>query len=564
MSSIPQFSSLVVEQPDPVQLANASVKRLEKWDQTASLSESLELIREWQQDRAEYQTRASLAYARLALDTENETAKADKYFFDQLAPDVKEQNLKMIRRLLSSEHRTVLESHFGSHIFATWDLETQTFAPRIGDEERSISELVNRYSELMAAIRIDFEGQEWTYSTIRSRTGDSSRSVREGAQRAIHEATLPHQEELDSLYDQLTTLRAEMGRKMGHDSFTPLGYARMGRTDYGPSEVEIFRAQVREELVPLCSRIYQRRTRALGLDSLRFWDESVRDRQGEPRPKGDRAWMVDRASEMFDQMGGDFGPFFRMMRNHELMDLDSRPGKKGGGFCMDLPTHRVPFIFANFVGTQADVKVFTHECGHAYQNWQASRVQPLLEYRWPTSEAAEIHSMALEFLTHPYMELFFQEDADRFRESHLEQSLLFIPYGCAVDHFQHMVYAEPSASPNDRAAMWKECERLYLPHRNYGGLSYLESGRFWQRQRHIYRYPFYYIDYCLAQTVALQFWHRARLDRTKTMEEYEELCRQGGSMPFTGLLKHVGFENPFESGTLESVVRTAADVLDLT
>ena len=563
MSEIPNFSTLKVRRPDLSVLMEQASDRTRRWDSASDAESVVALVEEWQKDRAELEQEASIAYARFSQDTACEKSKADKSFFDDIEPDLKAMHQAIIRRLVNSEHRSVLEKRFGRHVFDGWELELTTFDPIIADDQREISRLCNRYKELMASVRVNFEGREWTLSTIRARTGDASRDTRKGSQVAMQESLLPHVEEFDSLYDRLTKVRHGLASKMDYQSYTPLGYANMGRTDYGPDQVANFRDQVREHLVPLCSKIWTQRGRNLGVDRLAFWDESVRDTQGEPCPKGDRAWMVKQATGMFDSMGPEFGRFFRLLETHELMDLDSREGKQGGGFCMDLAALKVPFIFANFAGTQADVKVFTHECGHAYQNWKASQVQPLLEYRWPTSEAAEIHSMGLEFLTHPYMDLFFGDDAQRFRDGHLEGALLFIPYGCAIDHFQHLVYANPSASGDDRAEMWKECERLYLPHRNYAELPLYEGGRFWQRQRHIYLYPFYYIDYCLAQTVALQLWHGATIDRPGTMERYEELCRLGGSLAFTELLQKVDFRSPFTSGSLETVVGAAADALGL-
>lgn len=563
MSSIPRFSTLQVTRPNLENLKTESSELLRRWDSSSTDTERVSLIEAWQEARAGVQTQASIAYARFAQDTLDTQSKEDNAFFDDLSPDLQELNQAMIQRLVDPQHREALEARYGRHVFDSWELELTTFDPVIADDRREIAKKSNRYKELMASVRVQFEGKEWTLSTIRARTGDADRAVREGSARAIHDALLGHVEELDSLYDELTTIRCRVAEKLGHGEFTPLGYAQMGRTDYGPADVEIFRSQVRDCLVPLCSRIWKRRGQSLGVDRVEYWDETVRDSRGEPCPEGDRAWMVQRATELFDRMGGEFGDFFRMLRDHELMDLDSREGKQGGGFCMDLAAMKVPFIFANFAGTQADVKVFTHECGHAYQNWQASKIQPLLEYRWPTSEAAEIHSMSLEFLTHPHMELFFGDDASRFREGHLEGALLFIPYGCAIDHFQHMVYANPSASSADRAEMWKECERLYLPHRQYSDLPLYSGGRIWQRQRHVYCYPFYYIDYCLAQTVALQLWHGALDDRPGTMARYEQLCQLGGSQPFTKLLDKVGLDSPLREGSLSAVVQTSAEALGL-
>ena len=270
--------------------------------------------------------------------------------------------------------------------------------------------------------------------------------------------------------------------------------------------------------------------------------------------------MVVRAQTMFDAMHPQLGAFFRLMHESKLTDLKNRDGKAGGGFCTAFPSYGLPFIFANFNGTKGDVEVFTHEMGHAYQAY-ASRQQPLLDYLWPTNESCEIHSMGLEFLTWPHMEQFFEADAERFRRIHLTQGLLFIPYGVAVDHFQHLVYAHPEAPPQERHRMWQEMERMYLPWRDYGDLPHVADGGFWQFQRHIYLHPFYYIDYTLAQTCALQLWVRSGHDPAGTLDAYNRLCARGGEAPFQELARSAGLVSPFQAGCLREVVAQARAAL---
>ena len=270
--------------------------------------------------------------------------------------------------------------------------------------------------------------------------------------------------------------------------------------------------------------------------------------------------MIAQAGQMFHEMGGGMDELFHQMCRRGLLDLKSRAGKAGGGFCEGLPVFGMPFIYANFNGTKGDVEVFTHEMGHAFQNY-SSRHHDVVDYFWPTSESAEIHSMGLEYLAWPYMELFFGDDAERFRQVHLTGGIQFLPYGVAVDHFQHLVYERPQASPDERCAMWQEMERIYLPWRRYGDLAHEASGRRWQAQLHIYVHPFYYIDYTLALTCALQLWLPARRDRDAALDTYLALCRRGGEAPFGELIESAGLGSPFAEGCLADVVADARAVL---
>ena len=562
MYPAPRFSDMPYERPDVSVLKQASNDLLADWDAATDAETQAELIARWNSEQALLQSNQTLAMVHFQQATTDSDAKAEKVFFDDLNPALLEANLNFLKRVTASEHRATLEKKLGHQAFALWDSFLGTFEPAIADLKRDEARLGTEYSELLAKVSIEFQGETHNLSTLRGFFGHADRSIRLEAQRLRSQALGDLADEMDRIYHELVQIRHQMATTLGYDHFVPLGYRRMDRTDYNAEDVARFREQVRNHVVPLAQKIYTRRAQALGVESIAFHDESVRDLKGVPKPSGDHDWMVEQAKALFDLMGQDFGEFFRMMNACDLLDLKSRPGKAGGGFCADIPRYGVPFIFANFNGTQDDVNVFTHECGHAFQNW-SSRDQSLLIYHWPTYEAAEIHSMSLEFLCYPHMHMFFGDDAERYRTGHLEDALLFLPYGCAVDEFQHRVYENPGMTPDERAALWQELEATYLPHRRYDGMDHHASGRLWQQQQHIFAMPFYYIDYCLAQTCALQMWHSAERDREETMARYRELCKLGGSLPFTGLLDAVGLANPFKQGSLTDVCDAAARTLGL-
>lgn len=562
MHPSPRFSEMPYQRPDVDKINDAAEALIQAWDSAHTAEDQLAVIRQWDKQQVELQSNQTLAMVHFRQQTQNPEYKSEKVFFDELHPVLMGHDLALLKRVTQSPHRAELESTLGQQAFAVWDCFLGTFEPAIADLKREEAALSTEYSEILAGIEVEFDGETMNLSTLRGKYGDPDRSTRQRAQQTRSNALANVAPELDRIYHELTQVRHKMATTLGYSNFIPLGYARMNRTDYNADDVARFREQVRNRVVPLAQKIYARRAKALGLNAVQFHDESVRDEAGVPRPQGDHDWMMTRATEMFDALGADFGAFFRMMADCELLDLKARNGKAGGGFCANVPRYGVPFIFANFNGTQDDVNVFTHECGHAFQNW-SSRDQSLLLYQWPTYEAAEIHSMSLEFLTYPYMEGFFGDDAARFIEGHLEDAILFLPYGCAVDEFQHAVYAEPNMTPEARADTWKRIEETYLPHRQYVDMPHMESGRLWQQQSHIFGMPFYYIDYCLAQTCALQMWNDANADRPKTMARYRELCSLGGSKPFTELIETIGLANPFTPGCLDAVCDAVAETLEL-
>jgi M3 family oligoendopeptidase len=364
----------------------------------------------------------------------------------------------------------------------------------------------------------------------------------------------------DEIYDKLVHVRDRIAKKLGYKNYIELGYLRLSRTDYNANDVANYRRQVLNDLVPLVNDIFSEKAKRLGIENPKSYDLTIDFPSGNPKPIGKRDYLVAQADKMYTEMSRETGEFFRFMNEHELLDLEAKQNKAGGGFCTYLPDFQSPFIFSNFNGTSGDVDVLTHEAGHAFQVY-TSRGFDIPEYTWPTLEACEIHSMSMEFFAWPWMNLFFGDDKDRYLYHHLSQTITFIPYGVLVDHFQHAVYENPDMTPDERKATWRKLEKMYMPYKVYEN-SLLEKGTYWFRQGHIFQVAFYYIDYTLAQVCAQQYWIMDRQNHTKAWESYMKLCRQGGSRSFLNLLEVAGLKNPFKDGTVKMIATELKKYLD--
>lgn len=560
MKDIKPFESLDIPTPSFAVLQRKYEEIIACFEAAESYDQEAEALAQWQDHAMHISSWSSLTNLRFMQDTANKMRKQEQDFSDEILPQLQAFDVRMKRLLLDSSRRAQHADVHGEHIFALWEVDVESFRPEIQDELIAINKLVAEYAELMASAEVKFMGEDYNLSQLRKFASEPDRDKREGAVRAKWDWVLGASTEFDRIFDELVALRHSAAQKLGYKDFVELGYKLMRRTDYTRADVEQFRDEVRRIVVPLCQELREYQREQLGLEKLSPWDLELFAPTGNPRPHGDHDWMVARAREMFDEMGHGLGDFFGIMADKGYLDLKARKGKCGGGFCTAFPTEHIPFVFANFNGTEGDVRVFSHEMGHAFQFWSSAEF-PLEDYHWPTYEAAEIHSMSLEFLTWPHMDKFFEDEADRFRTLHLIEGLIFLPYGVAVDHFQHMVYEEPEATPARRREMWKEVEALYLPWIDWGDVEHGANGGRWHLQSHIFQVPFYYIDYTLAQSCALQFWRRSAHDFEGAMTTYAELCKQGGSQPFQQLVKSAGLTSPFTPGCLEEVIEHAREVL---
>lgn len=553
-----KFSQMAYERPDLEKVKQQLTELTDSLEKAESFEEANKVFLEEDAFCRHVETLSTLANIRHTIDTRDPFYDEEMNFWNGAEPALKEYLQKWNETLLNSRFRPEFEKEYGTLMFVKTGMELKTFSPEIIPELQKENELKTAYEKLLASAQIPFEGNTYTLSQLTPFKNDADDERRLAAWKAEGQWYKENQEEFDRLYDELVHVRDAMGRKLGYDGFTELGYYRMQRNCYTKEDVEKFRAAVVKYLVPVADEIYKEQAKRLGKTyPMSFADNALEFRSGNPKPWGTPDEILAQGKKFYDELSPETSEFFNMMLDNELLDVLSTKGKAGGGYCTSIPDYEVPFIFANFNGTQHDVEVVTHEAGHAFAAWMNRKRVPMSTV-WPGLEACEVHSMSMEFFAWPWAEGFFGEATRKFYYSHLSGALTFIPYGTMVDHFQHIVYEKPDMTPKERHGVWKELLGIYMPWMKLDGeIPFYSEGEGWQRQHHIYSSPFYYIDYCLAQTVALQFWEKLQKDQKDAWEHYMAYTKQGGSRVFTELLSNAGMESPFEEACLRGVCETA-------
>ena len=558
-----KFRQMPYQRPDLERVKGQLSQLTDRLKAAGSYEQAKEVFLEKEQAQKHLRTAQTLANIRHSIDTRDPFYDGEMKFWNAAEPELQEYEQAWTMAMLNSPYRADFSREYGDLMFVNAELYLKTFSPEIIPMLQQENDLTQEYEKLLASAQIPFEGKVYTLSQLTPFKNDPDDERRLAAWQAEGQWYKDNQQKLDTIYDQLTHLRDEMGRRLGYEGYTTLGYYRMGRNCYTKQDVERFREAVVRYLVPVADQVYRRQAQRLGKQyPMSFADNALEFRSGNPKPVGDPDDILAQGRTFYDQLSPETSAFFQTMLDNELLDVRSTEGKQSGGYCTAIPDYGVPFIFANFNGTQHDVEVVTHEAGHAFAAW-TNRDRVPMEYIWPSMEGCEVHSMSMEFFAEPWAEGFFGPDARKFLYSHLSGALTFIPYGTMVDHFQHEVYANPDMTPAQRHAVWKQLLGVYMPWVKLDGhIPFYSEGEGWQRQHHIYSSPFYYIDYCLAQTVSLQFWALIQKDRKDAWERYMAYTRQGGSRVFTQLLANAGLESPFEGRCLREVCQAAKDWLD--
>ena len=557
-----KFSEMPYVRPDLAAFQAQAEETARRIWEAPSAQEQIDAVLAFDQAQAEVNTAMSLAYVRHTIDTRDEFYDQENDYADEIAPAVQEAEQKVTKALLASPFRAELAERFGELLFTNLEIAARTFDPGNMALMQEENKLQSEYQKLYASAVVDWNGEKLPLPKLGPYKQSPDRAVRKAAYEAEGKWFDSHQAELDALYDKLVKNRTAQARNMGYDNYLQLGYDRLGRNCYGPAQVAAFRDQIARDMVPIVARVKKDQEKRLGVEKLKFWDDVLLFPDGNADPQGTADEILAAGKQMYRELSPETAEFADFLWDNELLDVLSKEGKAPGGYCTEFRSYKAPFIFSNFNGTSGDVDVLTHEAGHAFAGFRAMRQGYLGAMTSPTIEACEVHSMSMEFLTAPWHEKFFGPLTRKYEIGHCEDALIFIPYGCMVDEFQHRMYENPDLTPAQRNELWLELERKYRPWIDFEDLPFYGRGAGWQRQLHIYLYPLYYIDYCMAQTVAFQFWMASLQDRADAWARYLRFADAGGTRTFAGLVEDAGLKVPYAPGCIREIGEAISGWID--
>jgi len=557
-----KFSEIEYTRPDKDKLREEIISATEKIKNADSYETAKNTYLLFGDKMSELTTLCSVVFIRHTIDTANEFYEKENEFIDNTMPELSPYFIEFSQSVYNSKFRNDFEKEYGKQLFVSIELQKKMFSEKNIPLLQQEAKLTNEYQKIMASAQIDFDGKKLNLYGIQKYFENSDRNVRKAAYKAYSDFYLGNEKRLEEIWDELIKIRNEMGRNLGFENFIPLGYLQQGRTDYDQNDVAKFREQVRAELVPFCEKLYKAQAERLGIDKVMAYDEKLVFKGGNATPIGDDDFMIKTARKMYHDMSSETGEFIDFMIDHELLDLKNKPNKASTGYMTYLPSLKAPFVFSCFNQTTFDMEVLSHELGHAFAGYTAMRTQPISDYYSESTDIAEIHSMSMEQFAYPYAEWFFGDKADKFRFSHLQEAMTFVPFGVAVDEFQHIMYANPNLTPKERTYEWHKLEKKYMPWREYGeDNEFYNRGGWWYHKLHIYLYPFYYINYTLTTMGAMEFKKKMTEDKKKAWNDYMNLCKVGGSLSYIETLKHANLAIPFEEGSVKRATGYAQEIL---
>ena len=556
-----RFKDLPYVRPDFAKVKTELAAITEKMKNAASYDDAKAAYFNFEATMSDLRDAYTIVSIRHTVDTRDKFYDDENEFLSEAFPELSPYTVAFSNALYDGKFKADFEKEFGKQLLSMIELERKSFSEKNIPLQQKEAKLCNEYEKIIASAEIDFDGEKRNLYGVMKYFEDENREVRKAAWKKYEEFFASHEKRFEEIWDELIKIRNEQGRNLGFENFIPLGYMQQGRTDYNAADVASFREQVKEELVPLCSKLYEAQAKRLNLDKVRVYDENCVFADGNATPIGNDDELVEIAREMYKDMSKETGEFIDFMIDHELLDLKNKPGKASTGYMTFILKYKAPFVFSCFNGTIGDIQVLTHELGHAFAGYEAMRNQPIADYYSESTDIAEIHSMSMEQFAYPYAEKFFGDKADKFRFQHLQEAITFVPFGVAVDEYQHIVYAHPELTPKDRTAEWKKLEAKYMPWRDYDGMEFFGRGGWWYHKIHIFLYPFYYINYTLTTMGAMEFKKKMHEDKTSAWNDYMNLCKVGGSKSYLETLAYANLSDPFKPGSVKKAISFAKEIL---
>lgn len=516
--------------------------RASRWEEIEPLFQNLlkrevqfpEELEEWilncNELLAILQEEEALRFIRTVCHTDNqEFERAYMEYVEQIKPKLKPLWNQLHQMYLQkAEVHPLPEDRYGI-FYRSIKNQVDLFAKENIPLHVEVARLGQEYQKIQGAMTVEYEGKEKTLSQLAPLLQEKDRALREKVWRIIQERRGQDRERLDEIFDKLFALRVQVAKNAHHPDYRSYCFAKLERFDYTPEDCLQFHQVVEKAVVPHAKELAKRRKEALGLDTLRPWDTQVSPSGRPPlKPFKEVDEMVKGCIEIFRNLDPEFAAQLTEMSQLGLLDLDNRKGKAPGGFQHSLEESKYPFIFMNSVGLHRDLETLLHEAGHAF-NFYACKENPLVVYRHPPMEFAEVASMTMELISAPHWNVFYKGvDLLRAKKKHLDGIVNFFPWCCTIDAFQHELYTHPNHNREDREGMWLSVLDRFDSDTDWSGLENYKTF-LWQRQLHLYEVPFYYIEYGLAQMGALQIWIQSLSDSGKALENYKKALALGGS-----------------------------------
>lgn len=478
------------------------------------------------------------------LDAENQEYNDLVTHYEELAVDLNDkiqQNYRMIAESACSEvlHARVEDEEEWQEI-----LEYEPMTEEQKELENRETELSLKYDELyIAEYTVNINGVDYNLDTISEGYQAGEITVEEYFA-GFADLLEQRNQELGNLFLELVEVRTQLAQSYGYDNYADYAYEEIYDRDYTPEDLEEYRRQVIEYIVPLEHDLYDMLMGNTSYDAI--WDAEMSEQE-----------CLDNLERYLPEISDDMLISYRYMVEHGMCDLSIDERKAPGGYTTQIYVYNAPFMFNCADGTISDMGTLIHEFGHYNQMYFASEDEWM--YTYNNLDVAEIHSQGLELLFLDYGEDIYGENAYAVQLYTLMNMAYACVEGVKEDAFQYEVYSNPEG-----LTIEKLNEIYYNCCEEYGALDFNNSyylGMYgfmasdeiteWVEIPHTFQSPLYYVSYSVSMAAVEELWDVILDDREEGIGVYLDLVEKGLVDSYTDVLADTGLNNPIENPRFE-------------
>ncbi|MCX8019697.1 MAG: M3 family oligoendopeptidase [Chitinophagaceae bacterium] len=522
---------------------------------------SVDELLQWLKDTSELDSvlseEASWRMIRMNANTASEEARNDfVHFMSQVMPQIQQYTFQLNEKLLNNPFCKELDKEVYFTFLRSIQKQADLFCKENLPLKSDLQVLQQQYAAITGKMAVHIGDREYTLQQAAKFLEHPQREIREDAYHKMNRRRLEDKETLNQLYAAMIQKRHQIARNAGFQNYRDFRFKELGRFDYTPRECYAFHQAIKKHILPLADKIYENRKQRLGLDTLRPWDLHAVPQGYTPlQPFRNSNELVQKTIHCLNEIHPFFGYCLQTIYNRRHLDIENRMHKAPTGFNCHLPETGLPFIFLNVTGTLDDMINLMHESGHAVHSILIHPL-PLFGFKEYPVEFGEVASMSMELFSMNHWEIFFENEEERNRAKKylLEKIIMQLPWIAAIDLFQHRIYEKPVTNTHEIETIWTETIKEFTSAQiDYSGLEEYQQYS-WQKQIHVFEFPFYFIEYGIAQLGAIGLWQQYMNDKEATLNRYICALSKGGTLPLPELFNTAGLPFDFSAEYMVKLV----------
>ncbi len=447
--------------------------------------------------------------------------------------------VKSVIICINSKFNKEVKSRFGNKVSELYTLMGKkdiSFSPLLKILIKKESELLNKYFLKINTIK-NSEGltafEPYFLSKYLEIAKNSSEDIRKNYYK------------ISEIYIELVDVRNRIAQEKGFLNYYDYQMSLQGKDK---KEISLFANEMKADFSSFLSSFLEGRDSNL-LQNIppqlfHFYFLNNKDRKDIDR---------ENLEAVFKEVDEELFQMFKKLNSKNKLDSIKSNTKRDIAYTTYLYNDKLPYIFMQDRGGFSDLRVLTHELGHAFEKYLNKDVELFSQF---TSDVEIAESQAIT------MELIFAEEQsvllkDRnstdYKNYIVLKNLMLIPEALCIYEFERLVYSSKLLRAEDLRETWFDLNvKFGLVKEDV--IDKEQFSNYWIMKKHLFNAPCYYINYAIAKLIAFQFYKQYVNHKKDMFVSFKRYNQSSGFELKKNLLKNHNIHHPFSEESSKVIV----------